>query len=162
MANQPGQIGMGSAEDSSDEEEETMASEHKFGEPLTRTKAQDGFVNRGGGFDTFADRVEGDDEGNTVDRVSEDITLAAGWRRLDVVAGEKRGFADETQYWRTVGAEAGRRPVDSSDEEDDDADWLRPSVQRRESDDDDFGVSIAIDRLGGARLSNADGLGFQR
>ena len=59
------------ASDSSDEEEE--ATEHKFGEPLTRTKAQDGFVDRGeNGLESFTDRTESDDPGNTVDRVCGD------------------------------------------------------------------------------------------
>jgi hypothetical protein len=40
--------------------------------------------------------------------------------------------------------ESSRRHPDSSDEEDD-ADWLRPSAPRRQSsdDEDEFGVSIA-------------------
>lgn len=67
-AENPSQAGSVPAEDSSDEEDEPTT-EHTFGEPLSRTPAKDGFADRAG-FDTFNDMHEGDDEGNTVDRVS--------------------------------------------------------------------------------------------
>lgn len=52
-----------SEDDSSDEEDEGGAlGMHKFGEPLTRTSAQDGFAHRGDGFDSYEDRQESGDE----------------------------------------------------------------------------------------------------
>ena len=87
------------SEDSSDEEEEA-----KFGEPLTRTVAADGFAPRAG-FDT-----------------EESV-------RASLVAE-----ADH-QSWGSA-----TRHLDSSDEDDDDADWLRPSANGRRGSDDDFRV----------------------
>lgn len=72
------------SEDSSDEDEDGTV-EHSFGEPLSRTQAKDGFADRGGGFDTFGDRHEGDDDGNTVDRVSG--ACPAPWTRCACPAG---------------------------------------------------------------------------
>jgi SIT4-associating protein SAP185/190 len=51
------------ADDSSDEEDEGGSlAMHKFGEPLTRTVAQDGYNNRGDGFESYEDRQESGDE----------------------------------------------------------------------------------------------------
>ncbi|KAK6910784.1 hypothetical protein I203_104816 [Kwoniella mangroviensis CBS 8507] len=99
-------------DDSSSDEDDEAGDKVKFGEPLTRTSAQDGFINRGGGdndFDDFGDDEEGMD-----------------------------------RFWRNSGVGLGRRPVDSSDD-DDDADWLQPTANagwgnNAGGDDDDFGA----------------------
>ncbi|WWD19174.1 hypothetical protein CI109_103632 [Kwoniella shandongensis] len=118
----PGDDGMGLGgsgaggreEDSSDEEDEDGEQVVKFGEPLTRTVAADGFAPRGE-FDAYADHErEGDEDEEGMDR-----------------------------FWKSAGVGLNRRPVDSSDDDDDDADWLRPSVNSgwtgTGNDDDDFG-----------------------
>lgn len=113
----PTSIQQQAEEDSSDEEEDANGA--KFGEPLTRTKAQDGFTNRQG-FDSFAEHEAEEDE-----RVSR--------RPLHTIK------LSSVQYWGATG----RRTADSSDEDEDDAGWLRPSVRHfdsKDSDDEDFGV----------------------
>ncbi|WWC90494.1 uncharacterized protein L201_005430 [Kwoniella dendrophila CBS 6074] len=103
----------------------------KFGEPLTRTtNAQDGFINRGGGDNDFDDF--GDDDN-----------------------GDEEGM---DRFWRNSGVGLGRRPVDSSDD-DDDADWLQPSSNsgwgnNAGGDDDDFG---AWETAGPSRSSGNEG-----
>ena len=63
-----------SEDSSSDDEEEAAAGDAaKFGEPLTRTNAADGFANRQR-FDSFADRDSGSDD----EQVSKRRVL--GWR----------------------------------------------------------------------------------
>nr|XP_019044808.1 hypothetical protein I302_06722 [Kwoniella bestiolae CBS 10118]OCF23738.1 hypothetical protein I302_06722 [Kwoniella bestiolae CBS 10118] len=100
---------------SSDEDDDERGDKVKFGEPLTRTSAQDGFINRGGGeeYDDFGEGDEGDEEG--MDR-----------------------------FWRNSGVGLGRRPADSSDD-DDDADWYQPTgnagwANNAGGNDDDFGA----------------------
>ncbi|KAK8854680.1 hypothetical protein IAR55_003419 [Kwoniella newhampshirensis] len=109
-----GASGGGREEDSSDEEDEDGEQVVKFGEPLTRTVAADGFAPRGE-FDAYADHErEGDEDEEGMDR-----------------------------FWRSAGVGLNRRPVDSSDDDDDDADWLRPSVNAswtgNGAEEDDFG-----------------------
>ncbi|RXK35273.1 hypothetical protein M231_07471 [Tremella mesenterica] len=98
--------GMAKEDDSSDEEEE----EHKIGEPLTRTQAQDGFAPR-----TMFDEEQDD------------------------------------SLWTS---ESGGRHVDSSDEEDDDADWLQPR-----HDDDEFAAFQGAPRQAANDSDDDDGWG---
>ncbi|WVQ80146.1 hypothetical protein IAT38_002251 [Cryptococcus sp. DSM 104549] len=89
----------------------------RFGEPLTRTAAKDGFAPRGE-FDAYADHDEnGDGEDND--------------EQMD-------------RYWKTSGVGLSRRHADSSDDDDEDADWLRPAANAgwgsSGGDDDDFGA----------------------
>jgi len=104
------------SEDSSDEEEEA-----KFGEPLTRTVAADGFAPRPG-FDT-----EGEVSHTSTDRAKAQSSWVSSARHLD-----------------------------SSDEDDDDADWLRPSANGRRGSDDDFGVGHNPVALAYGRHSRLD------
>lgn len=55
------------SDDSSDDDDEAALSAHKFGEPLTRTMAQDGYA-RGGGdsYESYEDRHESGDDDDTV------------------------------------------------------------------------------------------------
>nr|XP_018261596.1 uncharacterized protein I303_06036 [Kwoniella dejecticola CBS 10117]OBR83754.1 hypothetical protein I303_06036 [Kwoniella dejecticola CBS 10117] len=113
----PIQGGSKDDESSSDEEDDHDREQVvKFGEPLTRTSAGDGFINRGGGNDDF----DGFDEDDHADEEGMD------------------------RFWRNSGVGLGRRPTDSSDD-DDDADWLQPTPNsgwgnNAANDEDDFGA----------------------
>lgn len=53
----------GKSDDSSDDDDEVGV--HKFGEPLTRTMAQDGYARGGDSYEAYEDRNEsGDDDDN--------------------------------------------------------------------------------------------------
>jgi SIT4-associating protein SAP185/190 len=75
------------SEDESDEEE----AESKFGEPLTRTVAQDGFADRRS-FDS-----EGDEEGNTVDRVRARISFAMTLMIAVLAYGRRRSVQETSR-----------------------------------------------------------------
>nr|XP_019011578.1 uncharacterized protein I206_03680 [Kwoniella pini CBS 10737]OCF50359.1 hypothetical protein I206_03680 [Kwoniella pini CBS 10737] len=117
-------------ESSSDEEDDQDREQVvKFGEPLTRTSAGDGFINRGGGNDEF-DQFDEDDH------------------------ADEEGM---DRFWRNSGVGLDRRPTDSSDD-DDDADWLQPTshsgwANNASNDDDDFG---AWETAGPSRQNGTD------
>ncbi|ORX38413.1 SIT4 phosphatase-associated protein-domain-containing protein [Kockovaella imperatae] len=108
-------------EDSSDEEEEP-ASNAKFGEPLTRTKAQDGFAERH--EDSFAHGEAEDDEkywGSTGRRVadsSDEDEDDAGWLRPSV-----RNFESTNSDEEDFGAFQTNAPQAKHDDFDDDDAW---------------------------------------
>ncbi|WVQ72127.1 hypothetical protein IAR50_001672 [Cryptococcus sp. DSM 104548] len=105
------------SEEDDDDEPEEGSGGLRFGEPLTRTRAKGDFAPRGE-FDAYSDHDEngdGEDDEETMDR-----------------------------YWKNSGLGLARRGVaDSSDEDDDDADWLQPpggNSWSASGDDDDFGA----------------------
>ncbi|WRT68522.1 uncharacterized protein IL334_005499 [Kwoniella shivajii] len=128
-------------EESSSDEEDGIDQVVKFGEPLTRTVAQDGFAHRGTGDNDF-DNFGEDENGN----------------------GDEEGM---DRFWRNSGVGLGRRMVDSSDDDDDDADWLRPSPNTAwgnngGADEDDFGAweTAGPNRQGGKdEFDDDDGWG---
>lgn len=103
-----------SASDEDDDDEPGEGS-IRFGEPLTRTSAKDGFASRGE-FDAYADHDEngdGDDE-EAMDR-----------------------------YWKSSGLGLSRQRAADSSDDDDDADWLQPPANSwgaSGGDEDDFGA----------------------
>jgi SIT4-associating protein SAP185/190 len=72
MPTDPGPNGTPKSEDSDDDDDEIGV--HKFGEPLTRTMAQDSY-NRGEGYEAYEDRNESGDDDDSV-------SLATGYREL--------------------------------------------------------------------------------
>ncbi|WVO14470.1 hypothetical protein L204_102105 [Cryptococcus depauperatus] len=107
---------MRAMQDSQSDDDDNDEGTIDFGEPLTRTAANHGLASRGE-FDAYADHAEngdGEDDEEAMDR-----------------------------YWKSSGIGlGGRRMIDSSDEDDDDADWLQPRANSWSStgDEDDFGA----------------------
>lgn len=98
-----------------DDDDEPIEGSMRFGEPLRRTSAKDGFAPRGE-FDAYADHDEngdGDDE-EAMDR-----------------------------YWKSSGLGLSRQRAADSSDDDDDADWLQPPANSwgaSGGDEDDFGA----------------------
>jgi SIT4-associating protein SAP185/190 len=70
MAPAPGTEG--AADDSDDDDDEIGV--HKFGEPLTRTMAQDGYARGGEGYEAYEDRNESGDDDDSVSHPSATVT----------------------------------------------------------------------------------------
>lgn len=58
------------SDDSSDEEDEATSGAHKFGEPLTRTKAKDGYAQGGDSYESYEDRNESGDDDDSVSYIT--------------------------------------------------------------------------------------------
>ena len=64
----PGQNDGSKSDDSDDDDDEIGV--HKFGEPLTRTMAQDGYARGGEAYEAYEDRNESGDDDDSVSRFS--------------------------------------------------------------------------------------------